>query len=65
MTSRQPARPRRTQVIVSRLAVDDNALRCYVPKGYTGFLLLSATGREVFWTGRVAIGLRYTPPARA
>lgn len=36
-----------------------------VPKGHVGPVLLSATGRTVWWTGRVAIGLRYEPPPRA
>jgi len=33
-----------------------------VPKGHIGPVLLSQTGRTVWWTGRVAIGLRYQPP---
>jgi hypothetical protein len=32
-----------------------------VPKGHIGPVLLSKTGRTVWWTGRVAIGLRYEP----
>lgn len=36
-----------------------------VPKGHIGPVLLSGTGRTVWWTGRVAIGLRYEPPCRA
>jgi hypothetical protein len=36
-----------------------------VPKGHTGPVLLSDTGRTVWWTGRVAIGLRYEPPRHA
>jgi len=32
-----------------------------VPKGHVGPVLLSRTGRTVWWTGRVAIGLRYEP----
>jgi hypothetical protein len=36
-----------------------------IPKGHTGPVLLSDTGRTVWWTGRVAIGLRYEPPRRA
>lgn len=36
-----------------------------VPKGHVGPVLLSATGRTVWWTGRVAIGLRYEPPRHA
>jgi hypothetical protein len=35
-----------------------------LPKGRTGLVLLSETGRKVWWTGRVAIGLRYEPPPR-
>ena len=35
-----------------------------VPQGHVGPLLLSSTGRTVWWTGRVAIGLRYEPPRR-
>jgi len=32
-----------------------------VPPGHVGPLTLSGTGRTVWWTGRVAIGLRYQP----
>ena len=32
------------------------------PQGHVGPVLLSDTGRTVWWTGRVAIGLRYQPP---
>lgn len=45
------------------------SLRCgelgiEIPKGHVGPVLLSDTGRTVWWTGRVAIGLRYEPPRR-
>ncbi len=30
-----------------------------VPEGYTGPLTLPGNGRTVWWTGRVAIGLRH------
>ena len=33
-----------------------------VPKGHIGPVLLSETGRTIWWTGRVAIGLRYQRP---
>jgi hypothetical protein len=33
-----------------------------IPKVPTGPVLLSDTGRTVWWTARVAIGLRYEPP---
>ena len=33
-----------------------------IPKGHVGPVLLSDTGRTVWWTGRVAIGLRYQAP---
>ncbi|HEX7637622.1 MAG TPA: hypothetical protein VF457_04430 [Burkholderiaceae bacterium] len=35
----------------------------WVPKGYTGPVALPGTGRIVYWTGRIAIGLRYAPNA--
>lgn len=33
-----------------------------IPDGHIGPVLLSDTGRTVWWTGRVAIGLRYQAP---
>jgi len=36
-----------------------------IPKGHVGPVLLSDTGRIVWWTGRVAIGLRYQAPRSA
>lgn len=36
----------------------------WVPKGYVGPVALPGTGRIVFWTGRIAIGLRYAPNER-
>jgi hypothetical protein len=30
-----------------------------VPTGYTGPLTLPGNGRTIYWTGRVAIGLRH------
>jgi len=35
-----------------------------VTPGYTGPVVLPGTGRLVYWTGRVAIGLRHAAPAR-
>ena len=35
-----------------------------VPAGHVGPVALPGTGRIVWWTGRVAIGLRHQPPAR-
>lgn len=32
-----------------------------VPPGYVGMLTLPGTGRQVYWTGRLAIGLRHQP----
>lgn len=34
-----------------------------VPHNHKGLTHLPGTGRLVYWTGRVAIGLRFTPPA--
>ena len=36
----------------------------WVPQGYVGPIALPGTGRIVYWTGRIAIGLRYAPSAR-
>lgn len=40
------------------------ALPFAVPADYTGPLTLPGSGRAVWWTGRVAIGLRHEAPAR-
>jgi hypothetical protein len=32
-----------------------------IPDGHIGPIVLSNTGRLVYWTGRVAIGLRHQP----
>lgn len=44
--------------------VRDDALGIELPEGHRGPVVLSETGRTVWWTGRVAIGLRYEPPRR-
>ena len=36
----------------------------WVPHDYVGPVALPGTGRMIFWTGRIAIGLRYEPPER-
>ncbi|MEO7243529.1 MAG: hypothetical protein ABIX12_00030 [Rubrivivax sp.] len=36
-----------------------------LPKGYVGPAWLPGTGRMIFWTGRVAIGLRHEAPPHA
>ena len=33
----------------------------WVPDGYTGPVALPGTGRVIWWTGRIAIGLRWAP----
>lgn len=35
-----------------------------VPPQYVGPVMLPGTGRMVYWTGRVAIGLRHVAPRR-
>jgi len=35
-----------------------------VPNGYVGPAWLPGTGRMIYWTGRVAIGLRHEPAQR-
>ena len=36
-----------------------------VPPGHVGPVMLPGTGRMVWWTGRVAIGLRHEAPRRS
>jgi hypothetical protein len=36
-----------------------------VPPGHIGPVMLPGTGRMVWWTGRVAIGLRHEAPRRS
>jgi hypothetical protein len=33
-----------------------------MPSGYTGPITLPGNGRTIYWTGRVAIGLRHQAP---
>lgn len=42
-----------------------NAPPIPLPAGYVGPILLPGTHRQVWWTGRVAIGLRYDPMREA
>jgi hypothetical protein len=44
---------------------DDDYMGFKVPDGHVGPVVLSETGRTVWWTGRVAIGLRYRAPDRS
>ena len=33
-----------------------------IPRGHVGEFVIPGTGKRVWWTGRVAIGLRYQAP---
>lgn len=35
-----------------------------IPEGHIGPVILPGTGRMIWWTGRVAIGLRHEPDRR-
>lgn len=48
------ARPANDSIRVGQLGIE-------VPKGHIGLVQMSETGRTIWWTGRVAIGLRYHP----
>ena len=39
-----------------------SSLGLLLPPGYRGPVCLPGNGRTVWWTGRVAIGLRHQPP---
>jgi hypothetical protein len=40
---------------------DDSPLPVEIPPGHIGPVVLPGSGRLVWWTGRVAIGLRHQP----
>jgi hypothetical protein len=42
------------------IRLNRDGLPFQVPADYTGPLTLPGNGRTVYWTGRVAIGLRHT-----
>lgn len=46
------------------IRLSDVALPVAVPPGHVGPVALPGTGRMVWWTGRVAIGLRHEGPRR-
>ena len=43
---------------------NDAAPPLAVPPGHVGPVVLPGSGRMIYWTGRVAIGLRHERPAR-
>lgn len=49
---------------VDRIRLNDATAPVPVPPGHIGPVVLPGTGRLVWWTGRVAIGLRHEPPHR-
>jgi hypothetical protein len=44
------------------IVLNREALPIEVPAGYTGPLTFPGNGKTVWWTGRVAIGLRHEQP---
>jgi hypothetical protein len=44
------------------IRLNDSSPPVPVPPGHVGPVMLPGTGRMVWWTGRVAIGLRHEPP---
>jgi hypothetical protein len=47
-----------------RIVLGREALPIEVPAGYAGPLTFPGNGKTVWWTGRVAIGLRHEKPRR-
>ena len=45
----------------SRIHLNPDSPPIEVPSGYTGPVTLPGNGKTVWWTGRVAIGLRHQP----
>jgi hypothetical protein len=44
------------------IRLNQDALTISLPADYTGPVTLPGNGRTVYWTGRVAIGLRHQAP---
>jgi hypothetical protein len=44
------------------IRLNRDTLPVAVPVGYTGPITLPGNGRTIYWTGRVAIGLRHQAP---
>lgn len=53
----------RSQSSGPRAAIDHHAATppVPIPRGHVGEFVIPGTGKRVWWTGRVAIGLRYQP----
>jgi len=45
----------------SQIRTNEAAPPIHIPHGHVGPVVLPGTGRMVWWTGRVAIGLRHQP----
>lgn len=46
---------------LSQIRTNEAAPPVQIPPGHIGPVVLPGTGRMVWWTGRVAIGLRHQP----
>ncbi len=44
-----------------KIVVDQTLAAVNIPHGHVGPVALPGTGRLIYWTGRVAIGLRHQP----
>lgn len=52
---------RRTSLRFHGIDSGDSAPPVPIPPGHVGPFVIPGTGRTVWWTGRVAIGLRHQP----
>jgi hypothetical protein len=59
MTMNSAAAARGLPLDTARNGVAD--LTVAIPRGHVGPYFMSGLGRMIWWTGRVAIGLRYEP----
>ena len=52
-----------TKTTLSRHGIDHSSAAppVAIPRGHVGEFTIPGTGKLVWWTGRVAIGLRHTP----
>lgn len=53
--------PRRTSPALQAIRAHDDSPPVEIPPGHVGPVVLPGSGRLIWWTGRVAIGLRHQP----
>jgi hypothetical protein len=54
-----------TQPAIEAIRLNDVSPPIAIPRGHIGPVTLPGSGRQIWWTGRVAIGLRHQQPVHS